>query len=75
MAMTGLERIMFSRISYTCGVCFSSSFFALFRVAAIPFVSRSFRMNGLKSSSAISFGIPHWSSLRFGPTTMTDLPE
>ena len=32
-------------------------------------------MNGLKSSSAISFGSPHWCSLRCGPATITERPE
>ena len=32
-------------------------------------------MNGLNSSSAISFGRPHWCSLRLGPETITERPE
>ena len=31
--------------------------------------------NGLNSSSAISFGRPHWCSFSVGPTTMTERPE
>jgi hypothetical protein len=32
-------------------------------------------MNGLKSSRAMSFGRPHWWSLRLGPETITERPE
>ena len=31
--------------------------------------------DGLKSSSAICFGSPHWCSFRVGPTTITERPE
>ena len=32
-------------------------------------------MNGLKSSSAIFFGRPHWCSFSSGPVTITERPE
>ena len=32
-------------------------------------------MNGLNSSSAMSFGRPHWWSFRYGPETITERPE
>ena len=32
-------------------------------------------MNGLNSSSAMSFGRPHWCSCSDGPATMTERPE
>jgi hypothetical protein len=32
-------------------------------------------MNGLNSSSAISFGRPHCCSRRLGPETITERPE
>ena len=32
-------------------------------------------MNGLKSSSAMIFGRPHWWSFRYGPETITERPE
>ena len=32
-------------------------------------------MNGLKSSSAISLGSPHWCSFSSGPATITERPE
>ena len=34
--------------------------------------TRRFITNGLKSSSAIAFGRPHWCSLSCGPTTITE---
>ena len=42
---------------------------------AISVSTSRFITNGLKSSSAISLGRPHWCSLRVGPTTMTERPE
>jgi hypothetical protein len=32
-------------------------------------------MNGLNSSSAISFGSPHWCRRSAGPATITERPE
>jgi hypothetical protein len=57
------------------GVPDSTSFFAALMVVAMPMASRREKMKGLNSSSAISFGRPHWCSLSVGPTTMTERPE
>ena len=72
---TGCSRITSSKISHTLGSSFSTSFFAAFIVLAQPYISSLWKINGLKSSSAIFLGRPHWWSFRFGPTTITDLPE
>ncbi len=50
-------------------------FFAAFTVCACPSSCSLRTMNGLKSSNAIVFGIPHWWSLSSGPTTITERPE
>ena len=42
---------------------------------AAPVSTRRFITNGLKSSSAISFGRPHWYIFSSGPTTITERPE
>ena len=72
---TGCSRMTSSRMSQTTGSWLSTIFFAALIVVARPIVSSLLKMNGLKSSSAISFGRPHWCSLSCGPTTMTERPE
>ncbi len=62
-------------MSQTTGSCDSTIFFAALIVVARPIVSSLLKMNGLKSSSAISLGRPHWWSFSCGPTTITDRPE
>ncbi len=72
---TGCSAMTSSSTSHTSGTIESTYFFAaLMFCAALRSTSR-LMMNGLKSSRAISFGSPHWCSLRFGPDTMTERPE
>ena len=73
--ITGCSRIMNSNASQTSLLSFSTSLFACLIVVAKPSLSNLAYRNGLKSSSAIFFGKPHWCSLSSGPTTITDLPE
>ena len=64
-----------SRTSQTSGIIDSTIFLAaLMFCTALRSTSR-LMMNGLKSSSAMSFGSPHWWSFRFGPATITERPE
>ncbi len=72
---TGCSRMTSSRMSHTSGRSFSTYFLAALIDEAMPRSSSLRRMNGLNSSSAIFFGRPHWCSLRYGPTTMTERPE
>jgi len=44
-------------------------------VLAIWVSMSRFMTKGLKSSRAIILGRPHWWSLSWGPTTMTERPE
>ena len=75
LSSTGCSLMMSSRMSQTSGRSFSTIFLAALIDDARPFSSSFRRMNGLKSSSAIFLGSPHWWSLSCGPTTMTDRPE
>ena len=72
---TGCSLMTSSRMSHTSGRSFSTNFLAALMDEAMPRSSSLRRMNGLNSSSAIFLGRPHWWSLRYGPTTMTDRPE
>ena len=72
---TGCSVMTSSRMSHTSGRSFSTNFLAALMDEAMPRSSSFRRMKGLKSSSAIFFGRPHWWSFRYGPTTMTDRPE
>ena len=72
---TGCSWMTSSRMSHTSGRSFSTYFLAALIDEAMPRSSSLRRMNGLKSSSAIFLGRPHWCSLRYGPTTMTERPE
>src|SRR5699024_4671582 len=49
--------------------------FGILIFVAISRSTSSFMTKGLKSSSAISLGRPHWYILREGPTTITERPE
>ena len=64
-----------SSASHTSPRMRSTIFFAVFTLVVKPRSTSRFITNGLKSSSAISFGNPHWWSLRYGFTTITDRPE
>ena len=64
-----------SSTSQTSGTIESTIFLAaLMFCTALRSTSR-LMMNGLKSSSAISLGRPHWCSLSVGPETITERPE
>ena len=56
-----------SRISYTSGPSRSTIFLARLTVSAMPFSTSLWMMNGLKSSTAIALGRPHWCSRSSGP--------
>jgi len=57
------------------GSCDSTIFLAALIVVASPISSSLLKMNGLNNSRAISLGSPHWCSLSWGPTTITERPE
>ena len=64
-----------SSTSHTSGIIESTIFLAaLMFCADLRSTSRAM-MNGLNSSSAISFGSPHWCRRSDGPDTITDRPE
>ena len=64
-----------SSTSQTSGIIESTIFLAaLMFCTDLRSTSRAM-MNGLNSSSAISFGRPHWCSRSDGPATMTERPE
>ena len=68
------QNLLGKRVDYS-GRSFSTYFLAALIDEAMPRSSSLRRMNGLKSSRAIFLGRPHWYSLRYGPTTMTERPE
>ena len=72
---TGCSAITSSRMSQTSGSIESTYFFAALMFWTILRSTSRLMMNGLNSSSAISFGRPHWCSRRFGPATITERPE
>ena len=61
-----------SRTSQTSGAIESTYFFAALMFWTDFRSTSRLMMNGLKSSSAISFGSPHWCSLSVGPDTITE---
>ena len=72
---TGCSAMTSSSTSQTSGTIESTIFLAaLMFCTALRSTSR-LMMNGLNSSSAISFGRPHWCSLSVGPDTITERPE
>ncbi|MNC85934.1 hypothetical protein D3C83_15590 [compost metagenome] len=75
LSITGCSRITSSRMSQTSGTSCSTRRLAALMVVASPSSSSLLKMKGLKSSSAIFFGRPHWCSFNCGPTTMTERPE
>ena len=72
---TGCSLMTSSRTSHTCGRRRSTMRLADLMFWASSRSTSAFITKGLKSSSAISLGRPHWWSLRVGPTTMTERPE
>ncbi len=72
---TGWFFITTSSASQTSDLARSTDFLAAFILFTMPVSTRRFITKGLKSSSAISFGRPHWYILSSGPTTITDRPE
>ena len=72
---TGCSWMTSSSTSQTSGIIESTIFLAaLMFWTALRSTSRAM-MNGLNSSSAISFGRPHWCRRSDGPATMTERPE
>ncbi len=75
LSSTGCSWMTSSRTSQTSGIIESTIFLAaLMFWTALRSTSRAM-MNGLNSSSAISFGRPHWCRCSEGPETITDRPE
>ena len=75
LSSTGCSRMTSSSTSQTSGIIESTIFFAALMFWTALRSTRRAMMNGLKSSSAISFGRPHWCSFRLGPETITERPE
>ncbi len=75
LSSTGCSWMTSSSTSQTSGIIESTIFLAaLMFWTALRSTSRAM-MNGLNSSSAISFGRPHWCRRSDGPDTITDRPE
>ncbi len=72
---TGCSAMTSSSTSQTTGRARSTIRFADLMFCAWLRSTSRFITNGLKSSSAICLGRPHWCSLSWGPTTMTERPE
>ncbi len=72
---TGCSGMTSSRTSHTIGSIESTIFLAALMFCTTLRSTSRLMMNGLKSSSAISFGRPHWCSLSRGPETITERPE
>ena len=72
---TGCSAMTSSRTSQTSGIIDSTIFLAALMFCTAFRSTSRLMMNGLKSSSAMSFGSPHWWSFRFGPATITERPE
>jgi hypothetical protein len=64
-----------SSTSQTSGIIDSTIFLAALMFCTALRSTSWAMMNGLKSSSAMSFGKPHWCSLKLGPETITERPE
>src|SRR5947207_812688 len=69
---TGCSAMTSSSTSQTSGTIESTCFFAALMFWTDFRSTSRLMMNGLKSSSAISFGKPHWCSFRFGPVLRGD---
>ena len=75
LSRTGCSWMTSSSTSQTSGIIESTIFLAaLMFWTALRSTSRAM-MNGLNSSSAMSFGRPHWCRRSDGPDTMTERPE
>ena len=72
---TGCSAITSSRTSHTSGTIVSTIFLAALMFWTSLRSTSRLMMNGLKSSSAISLGSPHWCSCNDGPATITERPE
>ncbi len=75
LSSTGCSVMTSSRTSQTTGRARSTMRLADLMFCAWLRSTSRFMTNGLKSSSAICLGRPHWCSLSCGPTTMTERPE
>src|SRR3990172_8729702 len=75
LSSTGRSLAMSSRMSQTSGRARSTMRLADLMLWARLRATRACITNGLNSSSAIFFGMPHWLSLSSGPPTITEQPE
>lgn len=75
LSSTGCSVMTSSSTSHTTGRARSTIRLALLMFCAWLRSTSRFITNGLKSSSAICLGRPHWCSFSCGPTTMTERPE
>jgi hypothetical protein len=75
LSSTGCSWITSSSTSQTSGTIDSTIFLAALMFCTALRSTSWAMMNGLKSSSAISFGRPHCCSCRLGPETITERPE
>ena len=75
LSSTGCSAMTSSSTSQTSGVIESTYFFAALMFCTLLRSTSRLMMNGLKSSSAMIFGRPHWWSFRYGPETITERPE
>ncbi len=75
LSSTGCSPMTSSSTSQTSGTIASTSFLAALMFWTCLRSTSRLMMNGLKSSSAISLGSPHWCSFSSGPATMTERPE
>ena len=75
LSSTGCSWMTSSSTSQTSGIIDSTIFFAALMFWTALRSTSWAMMNGLNSSSAISFGRPHWCSRRLGPETITERPE
>ena len=75
LSSTGCSWMTSSSTSQTSAIIESTIFLAALMFWADLRSTRRAMMNGLKSSSAMIFGSPHWCSFRYGPATITERPE
>ncbi len=74
LSSTGWSVMTWSSTSHTSGRTLSTMRLALLMFWVKFWLTSSRITNGLKSSSAIFLGRPHWCSFSSGPTTMTERP-
>ena len=65
---------LFEDVPHEAGVAVDGALGTL-NVLDLPSSTRRFMTKGLKSSSAMVLGRPHWCSLSLGSVTMTERPE